>query len=87
MNDKQCHNCIQVVHACPQNNYSIVYLSVSFGGVNSLELSFQPKSKTGSEVFLESGPLLSIFFGDFIKNWGKVGEVGFFESEVGAIFC
>ena len=51
-------------------------------GVDMVKFIFWPKSKTSSEVFLESGPFLNIFFGDFIKKWGKVGEVAFFWSGV-----
>ena len=36
------------------------------------------KSKKCTEIFWKYGRLLSIFIGDFIKNWGKVGENGFF---------
>ena len=37
-----------------------------------------PKTKNGNEIISKSKTLLAILFGDFIKNWGQVGALGFF---------
>ena len=37
-----------------------------------------PKSKKGTEIFSKCRTFSIIFIGDFIKNWGQVGALGFF---------
>ena len=42
------------------------------------KLAFWAKSKNDHEISLKSKAFLMIFFGDFIKNWGQRGALGFF---------
>ena len=42
------------------------------------KLDFWAKTKNGHEISSNSIAFLMIFFGDFIKNWGQRGALGFF---------
>ena len=42
------------------------------------KLDFWAKTKKGHEISSISIAYLMIFFGDFIKNWGQRGALGFF---------
>ena len=61
--------------------YLMLFGYISFWWHLSSNWDFWPKSKTRHEVIWKVGAFLCIFIGDFIKNWGQVGALGFFWAQ------